>query len=68
MYVTGNPKSKKQIKEWMAEGKRVTVFSLSPFEKPPFNGTVYIEGPHYPQPHKFYAQAIVENSVIKSIK
>jgi len=34
----------------------------------PENGTVYLEGPHYPEPHRWYAQGTVKNRVLVSIK
>ena len=65
MYVSPNYKSKKQLKEAIAEGKKVSVYSpgLFPCET---NGIEFIEGPHYPEPHKWYAKVEVkEGYVIK---
>ena len=67
MYVSPNYKTKKELKEAIAAGKEVTVFSPGPFPCPQ-NGRVSIEGPHYPQPHKWYANAQVENGIVKSVK
>lgn len=33
-----------------------------------YTGTVYLEGPHYPQPHKWYATAVMENGIVKKVK
>lgn len=33
----------------------------------PTNGRVTIEGPHYPEPHRFYAVAILENGEVKKV-
>jgi hypothetical protein len=63
-YVVGNPKTKKALKEMFNTGS-VHLFEPG-IGKIPENGTVYLEGPHYPQPHKWYAVAkIVEGKVVK---
>lgn len=56
MYASQNFKSKKAFKEAVAAGEVVTVFNPGPFVGPPENGTVSVEGPHYPEPHKWYAR------------
>lgn len=55
MYATGNPKTKKQLKERIAEGKQVRAYNPGPFNTRPVS-TVAIEGPHYPKPHRWYAR------------
>ena len=60
MYVSPNFKTKKALKEALKDGKIVTVFSPGPFPCPE-TGTVTLEGPHYPEPHRWYASGIVEN-------
>jgi hypothetical protein len=67
MYTSINFKTKKQLKEALANGKKVGVYSPGPFPCPD-NGKITLEGPHYPEPHKWYAQAIVENGYIISVK
>jgi len=67
MYCEPNFKSKKELKQAIADGKTVTVFSPGSFHCPQ-NGTVFLEGPHYPKPHKWYAQATIENGIVKSVK
>lgn len=71
MYATGNPKSKKALKEavanYIATGTdEVEVFSPGPFPSPQ-NGRVAVEGPHYPKPHSWYANVQVENGVIVKV-
>jgi hypothetical protein len=65
-YVYGNPKTKKALKEMFAAGD-CELFEPVPWAgKIPFDGTVYLEGPHYPEPHRWYAQAkIVGGKVVK---
>ena len=62
-YVDPNCKTKKELKERVANGEHVTVFSPGPFPAKQ-NGTEYIEGPHYPKPHSWYAQVTVENGKV----
>jgi hypothetical protein len=35
---------------------------------PPRNGRVYLEGPHYPEPHRWYAQAELKDGVVVKVK
>ena len=67
MYVSPNYPSKKALKEAVAAGKTVDVFSPGPFPCPQ-NGRVAVEGPHYPQPHKWYAEVQVTNGRVTSVK
>jgi hypothetical protein len=69
MYTVKNFRSKKALKEAIANGEKVRYYQPGPFGgNEPQNGTVYIEGPHYPEPHKFYAACRVENGFIVSVK
>lgn len=69
MYTDKNYRTKKALKEDVAAGKEVTVYDNSLFAKPgPINGNVTLEGPHYPEPHKWYAQATVVDGVITKVK
>lgn len=55
-YTDKNFKTKKAFKEAVAAGKKVTLYQPGPF--PMGNGnTQSVEGPHYPQPHTWYATA-----------
>jgi hypothetical protein len=67
MYVSPNYQTKKSLKDALAKGEAVTVFSPGPFACPQ-NGQVAVEGPHYPQPHKWYATAIVKDGRVISVK
>ncbi len=68
MYVSPNFKSKKALKEAVTQGKQVKVFSPGPFPAPK-QGRVTVEGPHFPEPHTWYATVLVDNGiVIKVVK
>lgn len=69
MYTSINFKTKKALKEAIAAGKRVTVYQPGPFGgNVPQNGTVCLEGPHFPEPHKWYGQAVLENGIVVKVK
>lgn len=66
MYTQVNYKTKKALKEAVAAGKRVTCFQPSGWPCPT-EGKITLEGPHYPQPHKWYAEAWLENGVVVKV-
>ena len=69
MYVDFNPKTKKALKEAVKNGERMTIFQLGPFDNSATrNGRGYVEGPHYPQPHRWYATATLENGLVIKVK
>ena len=35
---------------------------------PKENGTEFVEGPHYPEPHKWYAQVTVKDGIVVKVK
>ena len=68
-YTTINFRSKKALKEAFLNGVRITVFQPSPFgERTIECGTAYLEGPHYPEPHRWYAQVEVRDGVVIKVK
>lgn len=69
MYTDINFKTKKALKEAVAQGKRITVYQPGPFGgNEPTDGKIYLEGPHYPEPHKWYAEAWLENGFVVKVK
>lgn len=67
-YTDTNFQTKKALKEAVANGRKVEVSQPNPFggNRLLANQHVYLEGPHYPQPHRWYAQADTdENGYIK---
>lgn len=68
-YCVENFKTKKALKEAVAAGKTVRVFQPGPFASTcPDNGLVFLEGPHYPQPHTWYAQATIKDGTVVKVK
>lgn len=66
MYVRPNLPSKAALKRALAAGETVTVFSPGPFPCPS-EGTVTIEGPHYPKPHTWYARVAVTGGKVTKV-
>jgi hypothetical protein len=69
MYTVINFKTKKALKEAVKNGVRVTVFQPGPFGgQEPQDGPVYLEGPHYPQPHNWYASGTLKDGVLVAVQ
>lgn len=72
MYTTINFKTKKQLKEFVASGKEVGVYQPNdmfgnPAAKSEYCGRATVEGPHYPEPHRWYATVEVQNGRIVKV-
>ena len=67
MYTRTNYRTKKQLIEAVRAGKRVTVYQPGGIFPGETDGQVTIEGPHYPEPHRWYARATIKNSVIVKV-
>jgi hypothetical protein len=74
MYTEKNFRTKKQLKEAVAlnlegKGPAIHYFQPGPFGgNEPTNGTVYMEGPHYPEPHRWYASCEVKDGKVVKVK
>lgn len=66
-YVSPNFQTKKALKEALAAGKTVQVFSPG-LGSVPRDGTVYLEGPHYPKPHSWYAEGTIKDGVLIKVR
>ena len=83
MYTDRNFKTKQAFKEAVAEflqfeqcnGREAAMPYAVTYHQPgPFggnekqDGVLYFEGPHYPQPHKWYAQAEAKDGVVVKVR
>lgn len=74
MYTDRNFKTKKQLKEAVqayldGKGPAVTYFQPGPFGgREPAHGTFCVEGPHYPEPHRWYATCEASANVIIKVR
>lgn len=69
MYVSPNFKTKKALKEALAAGKHVDVYqpnNMFSFQIPK-DGTVTLEGPHYPEPHRWYAKGTMKDGKLVKV-
>ena len=67
MYASENFLTKKAFKEALKAGKVVTP-NPQGLERHVENGRVVLEGPWYPKPHTWYAQGLVKDGRIVSVK
>lgn len=70
MYTTTNFKTKKALKEAVANGDKIAVYQPNNmFGRPdPTEGTACVEGPHYPKPHRWYAEVTLKEGYIVKVK
>lgn len=69
MYTSHDYQTKKALKQAVANGEKVTFYQPGPFGGgEPLEGSITLEGPHYPKPHRWYAQAEVKGGFIVSVK
>ena len=67
-YVSPNFKTKKALKDAIKEGKSIDVYNPGMGGPIPQNGTVFLEGPHYPEPHRWYGEGKMKDGKLVSIK
>jgi hypothetical protein len=64
-YAYPNFPTKKALKEAVKAGQRVIVRENTPFgQSDVTNGRTSVEGPHSPQPHKWYAGVEVKDGKV----
>jgi len=72
MYTNINFKTKKALKDALTAGRKVGVYQPNDM----FGATdrlqvgehkVSLEGPHYPEPHRWYARAVVRDGYVVKV-
>jgi hypothetical protein len=68
-YTVKNYKTKKALIEDFKAGEHIYVYQPGPFgpDRVP-DGKAYIEGPHYPEPHRFYVAVEVKDQEIVKVR
>ena len=66
MYCSKNFKTKKALKEAVTNGEQLTIFAPG-LGVPVSNGKEVVEGPHYPQPHTWYASVVMKDGYIMKV-
>lgn len=67
-YARENFRTKKALKEAVASGKEVTIYQPGGIGTAPTDGTAYLEGPHFPEPHRWYAQVTMKDGLVVKVK
>ena len=67
-YTTINFKTKKALKEAVSSGVKVTVYNPGIGRNVPVAGSATIEGPHYPEPHRWYASVTIHDGFVVTVK
>lgn len=67
MYCSTNFKTKKQLKEAVKKGEQITIFAPG-LGTPKRDGVEYLEGPQYPEPHRWYAQVTMRDGIIVEVE
>lgn len=68
-YTDRNFKTKKELVTAFKSGDQISVFQPGGFVSANVpDGNTVIEGPHYPQPHRFYVSVVVKDGVIVKVR
>lgn len=83
MYASRNFKTKKQFKQAVADWLKAEELRAAGAEgglnqpitlwapgigEPIANGREFVEGPHFPEPHTWYAEVQVKNGIVVRVK
>ena len=66
-YTKADYKTKKALKEALKRGERIEVYQPGPFGPSVSDGSAILEGPHYPEPRRWWASAIIKNGAVVKI-
>ena len=65
-YVRPNYPTKKSLREALEAGKPIEVFQPG-LGSVPRDGKVFLEGPHFPQPHTWYAEGTMVGGKLRRV-
>ena len=68
MYTDRNYRTKKALIEDFKAGREISVYQPGGMFPSQRDGSICIEGPHYPEPHKWYASATIADGIIIKVK
>lgn len=66
-YTVKNFPTAKAMKAAVKSGQPVQVYQPGPFGGSIEDGVEYLEGPHYPRPHTWYAKVEVKGGIITKV-
>lgn len=67
MYTVINFATKRQLIEAVKRGEEVLIFAPG-LGEPKRNGTEFISGPHFPEPHKWYATVKMKDGLVIKVE
>jgi hypothetical protein len=67
MYTCKNFKTKKALKEAVKAGEKITLYAPG-LGTPKDNGIEFVEGPHFPSSHTWYAQVTMKDGIVIAVK
>lgn len=67
MYTEINYRTKKEFKEAVKAGALIRLYAPG-LGTPKNNGQEYVEGPHYPAPHTWYAEVTMKDGLVVTVK
>ena len=67
MYTQINFKTKKEFKEAVVAGRPVRLYAPG-LGEPKRDGVEFVEGPHYPKPHTWYAEVQMKDGLVVKVK
>jgi len=66
-YTVKNYRTGKAVRDALKAGDVIRVYQPGPFSNGALNGTIYLEGPHYPEPHRWYLSGTAKDGVLVKI-
>lgn len=67
-YVSPNFRTKKALRDALRGGQHIAVYEPGGVGTVPFDGEVSLEGPHYPEPHAWYATGVMRGGVLVRVQ
>lgn len=64
VYATRNFKTKKALREAVEKNDPPVTIYAPGIGSPKQNGIEFLEGPHYPEPHRWYAQVEMKDGIV----
>tara|TARA_Y100000034_G_C6571028_1_gene247484 strand:- start:169 stop:378 length:210 start_codon:yes stop_codon:yes gene_type:complete len=69
MYTVKNYQTKKALKADVLAGEYVKTWQPGLFQSlAAMNGSATLEGPHFPEPHRWYAQVELRDGIVVKVK
>lgn len=67
MYTDVNFRTKKALRDAVAAGREIGVYQPGGMFEGKRDGTATVEGPHYPEPHRWYARVQIRDGIIVKV-